>query len=213
MNKKHFLNLSQKYDQTGDYKKADQLFRQAQFYKAFVPNVKPIQMEGSDPFINASSSPEALQGTLGYTAAGNSAMPGGFISDVKSEDVPFVFKGLTPAQIQNLYDSGQMAAYVTQKKNEFQGVMRGLGNQPQQVEKDVLRSIFTSSQTTNDPKVLKLLRMKLPAIEGFIKQQINQKLVEPTVIKNEYIRLINSIPEYNNHPEAKQELINRINNL
>ena len=55
--------------------------------------------------------------------------------------------------------------------------------------------------------------MKLPAIEGFIKQQINQKLVEPTVIKNEYTRLINSIPEYNNHPEAKQELINRINNL
>ena len=90
MNKKHFLNLSQKYDQTGDYKKADQLFRQAQFYKTFVPDLKPIQMEGSDPFINASSSPEALQGTLGYTAAGNSAMPGGFISDVKSEDVPFV---------------------------------------------------------------------------------------------------------------------------
>lgn len=208
-----FLSLTLSYDKKGDYKQADKLFKEAQYYQSFIPKTKPITFEGSDPFINASTDPEYLSGVGGYTAAGDVAMPGGFISDVKSEDAPFVFKGLTPAQIQNLYNSGQMPAYVTQKKKELESIMRGLGNQPQQVEKDVFRSIFTSSELNDDPKVLKLLRMKLPAVEGFIRQQINQKLVPENQIKSEYIRLINSIPEYNNHPTAKQELITRINNL
>lgn len=208
-----FLSLTLNYDKKGDYKQADKLFKQAQYYQSFIPKTKPITFEGSDPFINASTNTEYLQGTGGYTAAGDVAMPGGFISNVKSEDVPFIYKGLTPDQIQNLYNTGQMEAYVTQKKKELDSLLRGLGNQPQQVEKDIFRSIFTSSEKTDDPKVLKLLRMKLPAVEGFIRQQINQKLVPAEQIKKEYIRLINSVPEYNNHPTAKQELINRINNL
>ena len=143
MDTNEFLNKTLKLDQKGDYKQADKLFKQAQFYKSFIPQTKPLQWEGSDFGISASTDPAALQGTLGYTAAGDVAMPGGFISDVKSEDAPFVFKGLTPKQIQDLYNSGKMEAYVTQKKNELQNVMRGLGNQPQQVEKDILIVIYT----------------------------------------------------------------------
>lgn len=216
MDTNEFLNKTLKLDQKGDYKQADKLFKQAQFsqfYKYFVPQTKPLQWEGSDFGISASTDPSALQGTLGYTAAGDVAMPGGFISDVKSEDVPYVFKGLTPRQIQELYNSGKMEAYVNQKKNELGNLMGGLGNQPQQVEKDVLRSIFTSSENQNDPKVMKLLNMKLPAVEGFIRNQIRQKLVPAETIKGEFIRLINSIPEYNNHPSAKQHLIQRINSI
>jgi len=58
MNKKHFLSLSQKYDQTGDYKQTAKLIKEAQYNQSYLHKSNSKIFQGTNPFINTYNSPE-----------------------------------------------------------------------------------------------------------------------------------------------------------
>jgi hypothetical protein len=73
--------------------------------------------------------------------------------------------------------------------------------------------VFISSEMQDDPKLKRLLDAQMGMFESTIRAQINQKLAPAQAIKQDYVNIINRASEYNNHPQLKQYLISRINNI
>jgi hypothetical protein len=156
-----------------------------------------------------------MQGTLGFDLAGDIKAPGGFLSDsIQGTNAPITFENLTPEKMKYFMDNpNEWMAFQNRMREKKQFQLRELSNRGNEQEANLIRKVFTSSEMQDDPKLKRLLDAQLGMFESVIRDQINQKLAPAQTIKQDYLNLINRVPEYNNHPKLKQYLISRINNI
>lgn len=215
--KDYFLKKAFSYDKAGKYKQADvitDLVKTAQQFQKLIPT-KTYEYEGNNPYISSSLDPTSMQGTLGFDLAGNIKAPGGFLSDsIEGTNAPITFENLTPEKMKYFMDHpNEWMAFQNRMREKKQFQLRELSNRGNEQEANLIRKVFTSSEIQDDPKLKRLLDAQMGMFESTIRAQINQKLAPAQTIKQDYLNLINRVPEYNNHPKLKQYLIGRINNI
>jgi hypothetical protein len=217
MDLSHYIKKAFAYDKAGNFKKADiltDMVRTSQQFQQLIPT-KNYQYEGSNPYISSSLDPSSMQGTLGFDLAGDIKAPGGFLSDsIQGTNAPVTFENLTPEKMKYFMDNpNEWMAFQNRMREKKQFQFRELSNRGNEQEANLIRKVFTSSEMQDDPKLKRLLDAQLGMFESVIRDQINQKLAPAQTIKQDYLNLINRVPEYNNHPKLKQYLISRINNI
>ena len=217
MDLSNYIKKAFAYDKAGNFKKADiltDMVRTSQQFQQLIPT-KNYQYEGSNPYISSSLDPSSMQGTLGFDLAGDIKAPGGFLSDsIQGTNAPVTFENLTPEKMKYFMDNpNEWMAFQNRMREKKQFQFRELSNRGNEQEANLIRKVFTSSEMQDDPKLKRLLDAQLGMFESVIRDQINQKLAPAQTIKQDYLNLINRVPEYNNHPKLKQYLISRINNI
>jgi hypothetical protein len=217
MDLSNYIKKAFAYDKAGNFKKADiltDMVRTSQQFQQLIPT-KNYQYEGSNPYISSSLDPSSMQGTLGFDLAGDIKAPGGFLSDsIQGTNAPITFENLTPEKMKYFMDNpNEWMAFQNRMREKKQFQLRELSNRGNEQEANLIRKVFTSSEMQDDPKLKRLLDAQLGMFESVIRDQINQKLAPAQTIKQDYLNLINRVPEYNNHPKLKQYLISRINNI
>jgi len=217
MDLSNYIKKAFAYDKAGNFKKADiltDMVRTSQQFQQLIPT-KNYQYEGSNPYISSSLDPSSMQGTLGFDLAGDIKAPGGFLSDsIQGTNAPITFENLTPEKMKYFMDNpNEWMAFQNRMREKKQFQLKELSNRGNEQEANLIRKVFTSSEMQDDPKLKRLLDAQLGMFESVIRDQINQKLAPAQTIKQDYLNLINRVPEYNNHPKLKQYLISRINNI
>jgi hypothetical protein len=216
MNLSKLIRLASELDKNGEFKKADSIFRiiesQASYVAPFLPKERTFEFSGNDPFISKAIDPSTLQGTYGYQMAGDQNMPGGFLSNIQGAASPLLFKGLNPQQIQELMkDPARYKAYIATMQKQIGQMNNKLELNTQYVEKNQIRRYFTYD---NPQQVETALNVQIkPAIEADIRNQLSVGIKTKQQIKDDYIRMINSSPDYNKMPNQKAKLIQIIKSL
>lgn len=213
----YFISKALSYDKAGKYKDADAItdfLKTAQSIQGLLPK-KTYDYEGTNPYISSSLDPSSMEGALGFDLAGDVKAPGGFLSnDTKGVNAPLTFENLTPEKMKYYYDHPNEWLALQNRVREKQTFLQAeLAKGGSQVEANLIRKVFTSSEIQDDPKLKRLLDAQMGVLESNIKNQIRMKLAPAQQIKQSFIDIINRVPEYNNHPKLKQYLINRINNI
>lgn len=216
MNLDKLIRIASDLDKQGNYLKADSVSRiiesQASYVAPFLPKERSFEFSGNDPFISKAVSPETLQGTYGYQMANDQNMPGGFLSNMQGGSSPLLFKGLNPAQIQELMkDPKKYRDYVAKMQKDIATKNNQLDFTTQNVEKNKIRSYFTYG---NPQQVDVALNTQIkPILEEAIRTQLSVGTKTKAQIKNDYLGMINRSPDYNKMPAQKAKLIQIINSL
>jgi hypothetical protein len=108
-------------------------------------------------------------------------------------------------------DPARYKAYIATMQKQIGQMNNKLELNTQYVEKNQIRRYFTYG---NPQQVDTALNVQIkPAIEADIRNQLSVGMKTKQQIKDDYIRMINSSPDYNKMPNQKAKLIQIIKSL